>query len=82
MIPDLVHGPEAIKLSVALYRAAFPDLHITVDEVIAHEDTVLHRWTAPSRGEARVVLDMLLQTNLIEQQRSSAGVATYSASQS
>ncbi len=48
MIPDLVHGPEAIKLSVALYRAAFPDLHITVDEVIADQDTVLLRWTARS----------------------------------
>ena len=48
VIPDLVHGPEAIKLSVALYRAAFPDLHITVDEVIADQDTVLLRWTARS----------------------------------
>ena len=38
---------------------------------------------ACSRSEARAVLDMLLQTNnLVEQQRSSAGVATYSASQS
>ena len=36
-----------------------------------------------SCNEARAVLDRLLQTNnLIEQQRSSAGVATYSASQS
>lgn len=25
LIPDLVHGPEAIKISVALYRVAFPD---------------------------------------------------------
>ncbi len=48
VIPDLVHGPEAIKLSVALYRAAFPDLHIMVDELIAKQDTVLLRWTARS----------------------------------
>ncbi len=34
-----------------------------------------------SCNEARAVLDRLLQTNLIEQ-RSRAGVATYSASQS
>ena len=36
---------------------------------------------ACSRSEARAALDRLLQTNLIEQ-RSRAGVATYSASQS
>ena len=30
LIPDLVRGPEAIKVSVALYRAAFPGLHVAV----------------------------------------------------
>jgi len=34
LIPDLVHGPEAIKISVALYRTAFPDLHISVASLV------------------------------------------------
>jgi predicted ester cyclase len=50
LIPDLVRGPEAIKVSAALYRAAFPGLHVAVDEVEADGETVVLRWTA--RGAA------------------------------
>ena len=46
LIPDLVRGPEAIKLSVALYRTAFPHLHITVDDLRADGATVVLHWTA------------------------------------
>lgn len=45
-IEYLVRGPEAIKMYVALYRAAFPSVHITVDDVNAHGDTVVLSWTA------------------------------------
>jgi predicted SnoaL-like aldol condensation-catalyzing enzyme len=48
IIPDLVRGPEAIKLSVALYRTAFPGLHISIDELRADGDMVALRWTARS----------------------------------
>jgi hypothetical protein len=50
LIPDAVRGPEAIKLSVALYRTAFPDLRITVEDLKEDGDTVRLRWTA--RGAA------------------------------
>ena len=46
LIPDLVRGPEAIKLSVALYRAAFPTLHIAIEEVTADGEMVVLHWTA------------------------------------
>jgi hypothetical protein len=46
LIPDLVRGPEAIKVSVALYRRAFPDLHIAVDELTTDREIVVLRWTA------------------------------------
>jgi hypothetical protein len=46
LITDLVRGPEAIKISVALYRTAFPDLQITVDTLTANRDAVLLRWSA------------------------------------
>lgn len=48
LIPDLLRGPEAIKISVAFYRTAFPDLHIIIDELTAQRDAVLLRWTARS----------------------------------
>jgi predicted ester cyclase len=52
VIADLVLGPEAIKISAALHRLAFPDLLVTVDESSADEDTVVLRWTA-RRGDVR-----------------------------
>ena len=51
LIPDLVRGPEAIKLSVALYRRAFPDFQLVVDEVTAEESAIVLRWVA-HRGYA------------------------------
>jgi hypothetical protein len=46
LIPDLVRGPEAIKIGVALYRTAFPDLHIAVEDLVSDGATVVLRWTA------------------------------------
>ncbi len=46
LIPDLLRGPEAIKLSVALYRSAFPSFHIFVDEAHSENDAVVLRWVA------------------------------------
>ena len=41
LITDLVFGPEAIKISAAFYRLAFPDLHVTVEALTIKEDTVV-----------------------------------------
>src|SRR5690242_19828039 len=46
LIADLVLGPEAIKVSAALHRVAFPCLHVSVDEISTVDDAVLLRWTA------------------------------------
>jgi hypothetical protein len=46
LIPDLVCGPEAIKISVALYRLAFPFFQITIDDLATEGETVILRWTA------------------------------------
>ena len=46
LIPDLVSGPEAIKVSVALYRRAFPWLQISVDELRTHAGIITLSWTA------------------------------------
>src|ERR1700730_10246869 len=48
LIPDLVRGPEAIKLSVVLYRSAFPTFQIAVDELTAEGEAIVLRWVAHS----------------------------------
>jgi steroid delta-isomerase-like uncharacterized protein len=42
--PELC-GAEAYKQFVAAYRTAFPDLHFTIEDVIAAGDKVASRWT-------------------------------------
>jgi len=46
LVPDLVRGPEAIKISVALYRSAFPTLQITIESVVAEGELVELCWAA------------------------------------
>ncbi len=41
-----VTGPKAYKQVVQMYRAAFPDLRITINDQIAEGDKVVTRWTA------------------------------------
>ena len=38
-------GPDGFKQLITMYRTAFPDLHLDVDELIAEGDTVVSRWT-------------------------------------
>ncbi len=51
LIIDMVRGPEAIKVSVGLYRLAFPDFQITIKELIADGDTVRLSWIASSASD-------------------------------
>jgi predicted SnoaL-like aldol condensation-catalyzing enzyme len=46
LIPDLVRGPEAIKVSVAVYRLAYPAFRVTVVDLLAQGQTVALRWAA------------------------------------
>ncbi len=48
-----LRGPDALKRIVKMYRAAFPDLRMTVDDVIASGDRVVLRWHSDGthRGE-------------------------------
>jgi len=48
-----MRGPELEKAMIRMYRAAFPDVRLTVDEVVDGDDTVALRWRADGthRGE-------------------------------
>ena len=43
--PDIV-GPEGVKLLVAALRAAFPDIQMTIEDIIAEGDKLVVRYTA------------------------------------
>jgi steroid delta-isomerase-like uncharacterized protein len=43
--PDVGRGPESEKKRAALYRTAFADLRLTVEDIIAEGETVMARWS-------------------------------------
>ncbi len=51
--PDLHGLEEGVKQPVSMQRTAFPDIHFTVEDIIAEGDMVAHRWSAigTHRGE-------------------------------
>ena len=49
--PDTPPGPDAVRQAVEMFRAAFPDLKITIEEQIAEGDKVCSRTT--TRGTHR-----------------------------
>jgi steroid delta-isomerase-like uncharacterized protein len=44
--PDGIRGPEGIMQMVAMFRAGFPHLHYTPEDLIAEHDKVAARWRA------------------------------------
>lgn len=40
-----MRGIEALKQSTRAFRAAFPDLHVTIEDLIGEGETVVMRWT-------------------------------------
>ncbi len=49
--PDVGRGPESEKKRATLYRTAFPDLRLTIEDIIAEGETVTARWSC--RGTHR-----------------------------
>lgn len=46
-----IHGREGIRQQFAGLRAAFPDLHFTIEDLIAEGDRVVTRWAAHGTHE-------------------------------
>jgi len=45
-LPEEVRGPGGLRELIDGYRAAFPDIHITIEDQIADGDRVVTRWSA------------------------------------
>jgi steroid delta-isomerase-like uncharacterized protein len=43
---SVLEGPEDFKVIHRNFCAAFPDIHVTVEDTIAEGDTVVARWSA------------------------------------
>jgi steroid delta-isomerase-like uncharacterized protein len=52
--PEPMKGPDGVKRQVEGYRAAFPDLRITIEDEIAEGDRVVTRWTAKGTHQAEL----------------------------
>jgi steroid delta-isomerase-like uncharacterized protein len=52
-LPGQPQGREGLKEVLGMMRAAFPDIHWVVEEMVAEDDTVASRftWTGTHRGE-------------------------------
>ena len=44
-VPGLLPGPDGLKAIMTGFRAAFPDLHFSIEDQIAEGDKVVTRWT-------------------------------------
>ena len=45
-IPGQASGPEGVKQGMTMFRSAFPDLQLTIEDMIAEGDKVVARMTA------------------------------------
>ena len=49
---DLPTGPAAFKKSIGMWRAAFPDFHMTIENLVAEGDFVANRFTTRGTNQA------------------------------
>ncbi len=52
-LPHVVRGRDELKATVTLYRDAFPDLNVVIEDMVSSEGLVTTRWRASGthRGE-------------------------------
>src|SRR3712207_5155457 len=55
-LDDLVADPTWYRTLITKLRTAYPDLHLTIDHIIAEADWVAYRWTAQGTHELGVQL--------------------------
>ncbi|MEV0276760.1 ester cyclase [Streptomyces sp. NPDC050610] len=52
-LPGAPEGAEGVKYTIAGLREAFPDFHVTIEDISAHDDMVVihNTWSGTHRGE-------------------------------
>jgi len=64
--PDLGRGPEGEKQRATLYRSAFPDFRLSIDDLLADGDNVVARWNCRGthKGELNGIAPTSKQFNI------------------
>jgi steroid delta-isomerase-like uncharacterized protein len=52
--PELTNGPDGARRQAEGYRAAFPDLRLTIEDQIAEADKVVTRWNGRGTHEGEL----------------------------
>jgi steroid delta-isomerase-like uncharacterized protein len=52
--PEDLHGRDALKERVRGYRAAMPDLKVTIVDLVASDERVATRWTATGTNDGEL----------------------------
>ena len=53
--PQDVRGPEGAKELASIYRSAFPDVRLSIEEQVAEEDRVVTRWIASGTHQGELM---------------------------
>lgn len=53
--PEPLRGPQGVKEFISTYRAAFPDVRITVEQQLAEGDLVATRWSGRGTHEGELM---------------------------
>ncbi len=73
LTPDFGRGPSALKQIVTMYRTAFPDAQVKVEDLVAEGDKVVIRWTSRGTNKGNLGTSLgLLQQLGVAQLRSQA----------
>lgn len=64
--PFAVEGPEDLKRLVSMLRAQVPDLHISVEDVIAEGDKVVTRYTLAQGKSSGIQIFYLVDGRIVE----------------
>ena len=54
-MPEEGHGREHFKEFASMYRSAFPDVHVEIEDMIAEGDRVATRWVASGTHEGELM---------------------------
>ena len=54
-MPEEGHGREHFKEFASMYRSAFPDVHVEIEDIIAEGDRVATRWVASGTHEGELM---------------------------
>ena len=54
-MPEDIRGPEGFKEYVSIFRTAFPDIHLEIEDQVAEGDKVVTRWTGTGTHEGELM---------------------------